>query len=85
VHRLPPAKILISEVPDLILLDVMMPGMDGFTVCHLLKEREETQLIPVVIMTALDPPYLALKRTEKKQSKETKERDSCFGGLSIVF
>jgi hypothetical protein len=31
----------------------MMPGMDGFTVCRLLKEQEETQLIPVVIMTAL--------------------------------
>ena len=41
------------EAPDLILLDVMMPGMDGFTVCRVLKEMEETQLIPVVIMTAL--------------------------------
>ena len=41
------------EAPDLILLDVMMPGMDGFTVCRLLKEKEETQLIPVVFMTAL--------------------------------
>jgi DNA-binding response OmpR family regulator len=42
-----------AEAPDLILLDVMMPGMDGFTVCRLLKERKETQLIPVVFMTAL--------------------------------
>lgn len=42
-----------AEAPDLILLDVMMPGMDGFTVCRILKEKEETQLIPVVIMTAL--------------------------------
>src|SRR5712691_4374934 len=42
-----------AEAPDLILLDVLMPGMDGFTVCRLLKEKEETQLIPVVIMTAL--------------------------------
>lgn len=42
-----------TETPDLILLDVLMPGMDGFTVCRCLKEREETQLIPVIIMTAL--------------------------------
>ena len=43
-----------DEAPDLILLDVMMPMMDGFTVCRILKENEETRLIPIVIMTALD-------------------------------
>ncbi|NKB69260.1 MAG: response regulator [Candidatus Latescibacteria bacterium] len=42
------------EAPDLILLDVMMPVMDGFTACRILKEDEETRLIPVLIMTALD-------------------------------
>jgi class 3 adenylate cyclase len=42
-----------AEAPDLILLDVMMPVMDGFTVCRLLKESEETRLIPIIIMTAL--------------------------------
>jgi DNA-binding response OmpR family regulator len=42
------------DTPDLILLDVMMPVMDGFTVCRLLKDQEETRLIPIVIMTALD-------------------------------
>jgi DNA-binding response OmpR family regulator len=43
-----------AEPPDLILLDVMMPIMDGFTTCRLLKGSDETRLIPVVIMTALD-------------------------------
>jgi DNA-binding response OmpR family regulator len=42
------------EAPDLILLDVMMPIMDGLTTCRILKEDEETRLIPVVIMTGLD-------------------------------
>ena len=43
-----------ADAPDLILLDVMMPVMDGFTVCRLIKAQEETRLIPIVIMTALD-------------------------------
>lgn len=43
-----------TEAPDLILLDVMMPIMDGFTACRILKEHEETRLIPIIFMTALD-------------------------------
>jgi DNA-binding response OmpR family regulator len=43
-----------AHAPDLILLDVMMPMVDGFTVCRRLKDQEETQLIPIIIMTALD-------------------------------
>ena len=35
-------------------VDVMMPVMDGLTVCRILKEQDETRLIPIVIMTALD-------------------------------
>ncbi len=43
-----------KETPDLILLDIMMPGMNGFEVCKELKENEQTADIPVIFISALD-------------------------------
>jgi two-component system cell cycle response regulator len=43
-----------AEQPDIVLLDVMMPEMDGFEVCRRLKANPLTQHIPVVLVTALD-------------------------------
>jgi putative two-component system response regulator len=43
-----------ERLPDVILLDVMMPAMDGFEVCRRLKADSETRLLPVVFITGLD-------------------------------
>ena len=41
------------DPPDIILLDILMPGMDGFETCRRLKATETTKDIPVIFMTAL--------------------------------
>ncbi|NEN92988.1 MAG: response regulator, partial [Okeania sp. SIO3H1] len=41
------------ELPELILLDIQMPGMDGFETCKKLKENPETKDIPIIFMTAM--------------------------------
>jgi adenylate cyclase len=41
-----------SAEPDLVLLDVVMPELDGYAVCRLLREREKTAVLPVIMLTA---------------------------------
>jgi putative two-component system response regulator len=50
--------------PDLILLDVMMPGIDGYEVCRQLKQNDYTRLIPVIFITALGDREARLKGIE---------------------
>jgi two-component system cell cycle response regulator len=45
-----------ESIPDIVLLDVMMPGMDGFEVCRRIKGNPKIAHVPVVMVTALDQP-----------------------------
>ena len=52
------------DKPDLVLLDVMMPGMTGYEVCRKLRENPATAMLPVVMVTALDPAQERVKGIE---------------------
>ncbi len=59
------AQSMVKEsLPDLLLLDVMMPGLDGYELCKKLKEHPETKNIPVVFLTAKTKPADVLKGFE---------------------
>ncbi|HSH04132.1 MAG TPA: response regulator [Anaerolineae bacterium] len=62
---------LSDSPPDLILLDVMMPGMDGYEVCQRLQEDEQGRQIPVVFLTG-------------NQSAEERERGLGLGAVDYI-
>ena len=49
-------EIIQKEKPDLVLLDVVLPGMSGLEVCKQLKRNPKTERIPVIFITGLDTP-----------------------------
>jgi len=59
-----------DEKPDLILLDIILPGLNGFEVCKHLKKDKETKDIPIIMLTSL--------AGEKDLSKGLEEGASCF-------
>ncbi len=47
-------KVAVNEKPDLILMDILMPKMDGLTACYAIKRNQATKEIPIVMLTAVD-------------------------------
>src|SRR5438132_2394490 len=52
------------QPPDLVLLDIMMPGISGYEVCRKIRENPATALLPVVLATSLDPNQERVKGIE---------------------
>ena len=57
-------RLIHANPPDLVLMDVMMPNVDGFEACRVLKKDPSTRLIPVVLVTGLDNPASRLRGLE---------------------
>jgi two-component system, sensor histidine kinase len=57
-------ELLSEAVPDLVLLDLVMPGMDGFTFVEHLRERKALARVPVIAVTALGAPLDVMKTWE---------------------
>ena len=55
---------LAAEKPDIVLLDIMMPGMSGYDVCRRIRDDPVTALLPVVLVTSLDPVQERVKGIE---------------------
>jgi len=53
-----------NSPPDLLVMDIVMPGLDGYEVCRRLRAREDTALLPIVLVTSLDPYAERLKGIE---------------------
>ena len=53
-----------NDLPDLILLDVLMPGLDGYEICRLLKGKDKTMSIPIIMVTGLNEKTEMIKAIE---------------------
>jgi DNA-binding response OmpR family regulator len=62
-----------EQEPDLVLLDVMMPGIDGFEVCRRIRQRKTRAYLPIMMITALDSPK------DLMRGRTTSYRSRCRG------
>lgn len=64
-------EIVEDEIPSLILLDIIMPGMDGFEVCRVLKARSESKDVPVLFLSG-------------NSSQEDQDRAKSLGAVGFI-
>lgn len=57
-------EMIAENPPDIVLLDVMLPGMNGYEACRLIKQHRETSLLPVIIITSLESRHDRIQSIE---------------------
>ena len=61
-----------SYKPDLLLLDVMLPGIDGYSLANQITENAETKSLPIVVLSALEPSRTMFQKFEQVSAFLTK-------------
>jgi len=46
-------ELIKTQIPDILLLDVNMPGMSGYEVCRILRDKQDTKLLPIIFISAM--------------------------------
>lgn len=81
-------KKIFECLPDLILSDVMMPNLNGFQLCRLIKNNPETKKIPVILLTALDKKidkfWASKSGAEKFISKATNPNEIISSAMQVI-
>ena len=72
------------EAPDLILLDLMMPGMDGIETCRRIKIRDAWKHIPIIMMTAADELFKKLAAARSISLPSLSSRRKCWLGCKPI-
>jgi len=67
--------------PNLILMDLLMPGIHGFDLCKILKENEETKHIPIIVMSAVYNPSTVIMELEDSGANEFIKKPFEFSAL----
>ena len=79
-------EVVESAKPDLVLLDVMMPQLDGYAVCRRLRERDETAVLPVIMVTSSGTEKTkAIEAGRTISSRSRSATTSCSSGSVPSF
>ena len=78
---------IIDNKPDLLLLDVMLPGIDGYSLQIKISQDEATKNIPIIVLTALEPSRTLFKKFEQVKGFMTKpfKTDDLLGEVEKVI